>query len=231
MKLPMFVENTVHKGPDRRVALALLLVVVAIVALAVVPRLRSLERSGLIELMELGDAAPLLLIALYVVASALLIPVFPFGFLNYFYGVSRVSLRDYLGASFAGMLPGTVMFVYAGEVAGDLSGAPGHGPKSPLQWAVEVSGFVATVIVVVYVTAEWCSSRSGGSSRVTTCAGERILPAERSPLPTARQLLGADGRSTRLRRGCVPEHCGEERSSTFLDPLRSRTIHRFPTLV
>ena len=39
-------------------------------------------------------------------------PLFPFNLLNYTLGLTNVSLRDYVLASWIGMLPGTVMYVY-----------------------------------------------------------------------------------------------------------------------
>jgi uncharacterized membrane protein YdjX (TVP38/TMEM64 family) len=41
-------------------------------------------------------------------------PVFPFNLLNYSYGLTSVSLRDYFFASWAGMIPGTILYVYIG---------------------------------------------------------------------------------------------------------------------
>jgi len=38
-------------------------------------------------------------------------PIFPFSLMNYAFGLTRVSLRDYFFASWIGMLPGTVMYV------------------------------------------------------------------------------------------------------------------------
>jgi uncharacterized membrane protein YdjX (TVP38/TMEM64 family) len=54
-------------------------------------------------------------------------PVFPFNLLNYAFGVTRVRLRDYVAASWAGMIPGTVMYVYPGALAGDLATLPAGG--------------------------------------------------------------------------------------------------------
>ncbi|MBI5695227.1 MAG: TVP38/TMEM64 family protein [Nitrospirae bacterium] len=80
-------------------------------------------------------------------------PVFPFVILNYVYGLTRVSFRDYFLASWAGMLPGTLMYVYIGSLAGDLAlvGADGRG-RTPLEWAFYIAGLAATVAVTVYVT-------------------------------------------------------------------------------
>lgn len=81
-------------------------------------------------------------------------PVFPFTFLNYALGLTRVRFRDYALAC-SGMLPGTLLYVYLGKIAGDAatlaSGtANGGGMLGILFWAV---GLAATAAVTVYVTA------------------------------------------------------------------------------
>ena len=62
-----------------------------------------------------------------IVALLRLSPVVPFNLLNYAFGVTRVRLRDYVLASWAGMLPGMVLYVYLGSVAGDLAVGGGGG--------------------------------------------------------------------------------------------------------
>ena len=74
-------------------------------------------------------------------------PVFPFAPLNYAFGLTRVSLRDYFFASWIGMLPGTVMYVYVGS----LARAAGD-KKTPLEWTLYGGGLLATIIVTVIVT-------------------------------------------------------------------------------
>ncbi len=88
-----------------------------------------------------------------IVALTRLSPVFPFNLLNYAFGVTQVSLRDYFFASLFGMMPGTVMYVYIGSLAGDLAtlGTQG-GSRSTAEWALYVVGLLATVAVTVYVT-------------------------------------------------------------------------------
>lgn len=48
-------------------------------------------------------------------------PVFPFNLLNFAFGATRVSFRDYALGSFIGMLPGTVMYVYFGTAGRSLA--------------------------------------------------------------------------------------------------------------
>jgi uncharacterized membrane protein YdjX (TVP38/TMEM64 family) len=80
-------------------------------------------------------------------------PVFPFNLLNYAYGVTGVSLKDYVLASI-GMIPGTLMYVYIGSLAGSIAtlGTGTQFTNPELQWAIRIIGFIATVVVTVYVT-------------------------------------------------------------------------------
>jgi uncharacterized membrane protein YdjX (TVP38/TMEM64 family) len=81
-------------------------------------------------------------------------PVFPFNLLNYAYGLTRVTLRDYVFASWAGMIPGTILYVYIGSISGDLAraGTSSGAARTPLGWALDAVGFIATVAVAVYAT-------------------------------------------------------------------------------
>jgi len=81
-------------------------------------------------------------------------PIFPFNLLNYGMGVTGVSLKDYVLASI-GMLPGTIMYVYIGSLAGSIAtiGGASQPDANPIaQWAIRIVGFVATVAVTLYVT-------------------------------------------------------------------------------
>jgi uncharacterized membrane protein YdjX (TVP38/TMEM64 family) len=80
-------------------------------------------------------------------------PAFPFIVLNYAFSVTRVSPREYILASWIGMMPGTVMYVYIGFLAGDLAllGA-GQGVHTPAEWALYGLGLLATLAVTIYVT-------------------------------------------------------------------------------
>ena len=80
-------------------------------------------------------------------------PAFPFNLLNYAFGLTRISLRDYVLASWIGMLPGTVMYVYVGSLAGDLATlGQGARVRTTAEWTLYGIGFLATVAVTVYVT-------------------------------------------------------------------------------
>jgi uncharacterized membrane protein YdjX (TVP38/TMEM64 family) len=90
---------------------------------------------------------------LWIVFLLRLSPVFPFVALNYLLGLTRVALRDYALASF-GMIPGTLLYVYYGKVAGDvvaLSG--GQAPDRGVEYySVLVLGLAATVAATILVT-------------------------------------------------------------------------------
>jgi len=80
-------------------------------------------------------------------------PVLPFNLMNGALGMTRVRFRDYLMAS-VGMIPGTLLYVYSGRVAGDLALLAGgvniqRGFGSHLVLAL---GLVATLVATVWLT-------------------------------------------------------------------------------
>ena len=86
-----------------------------------------------------------------VVLLTRLSPVFPFNVQNYFYGLTAVSFRGYIGASLIGMLPGTLLYVYIGAAGAEVAAAAG-GAASWGRTALLVAGLLATLLVVVLVT-------------------------------------------------------------------------------
>lgn len=80
-------------------------------------------------------------------------PVFPFNLLNYAFGLTGVSLKNYALGS-VGMIPGTILYVYIGSLAGDLARLGTESPDAnpAAQWAIRIIGLAATVAVTVYVT-------------------------------------------------------------------------------
>ena len=65
-------------------------------------------------------------------------PIFPYNLLGYMYGLTGVRLRDYVLASWIGMLPGTLLYVYLGSAAKNLAdvagGSAGLGIKNRLEY-------------------------------------------------------------------------------------------------
>ncbi|MEX2206459.1 MAG: TVP38/TMEM64 family protein [Myxococcota bacterium] len=80
-------------------------------------------------------------------------PLVPFNLLNYALGLSRVRLRDYTLASL-GMLPGTLLYVYSGKVAGDVASIAGGAgvERGSEYYALLALGFVATIGVTAVIT-------------------------------------------------------------------------------
>lgn len=88
-----------------------------------------------------------------IVGLTRLSPVFPFNLLNYAFGLTQVKLKHYVVASWLGMLPGTIMYVYIGSLAGDLATlGSGERIRTTGEWVLYGVGLVATVAVTVFVT-------------------------------------------------------------------------------
>ena len=82
-------------------------------------------------------------------------PAFPFSLLNFAYGLSEVSLRDY-SIGLIGILPGTILFCGLGALAGDVArfGEVLSGEADAGTWALRVVGLLATV------TSVWLAGRA-----------------------------------------------------------------------
>jgi uncharacterized membrane protein YdjX (TVP38/TMEM64 family) len=81
-------------------------------------------------------------------------PAFPFNLLNYALGLTRVRFLDATIASL-GMLPGTLLYVYYGKLAGEVAALAGGAPpaaKGPGHYAVLGLGLAATIAVTTIVT-------------------------------------------------------------------------------
>lgn len=81
-----------------------------------------------------------------------LVPLFPFKLSNYLFGLSPVSLRGFSLGTVIGIIPWSVHNVYVGALAADLSGIGLREERSPIEWALYVAGFVATVITIAYLS-------------------------------------------------------------------------------
>ena len=107
-------------------------------------------------------------------------PAFPFTLLNYALGLTRVRFADYVAASI-GMLPGTLLYVYYGKLAGDVAALAGGAAvqKDGNYYLVLGLGLVATIAVTAVVTrtarralAE-ATARKGGNSPSARTSVER----------------------------------------------------------
>jgi uncharacterized membrane protein YdjX (TVP38/TMEM64 family) len=84
-----------------------------------------------------------------IVGLTRLSPVFPFTLLNYAFGLTRVKLGHYMLASWIGMMPGTVMYVYLGSLA---KAASGERTRTTGEWVLYGVGLLATLVVTIFVT-------------------------------------------------------------------------------
>lgn len=82
-----------------------------------------------------------------VVLLTRLSPLMPFSLQNFFYGVTDIRFLDYAWATFIGIMPGTLLYVYlgaAGNAAADDS-------TTTLQWVLFGVGLLATLVVAVLI--------------------------------------------------------------------------------
>lgn len=71
-----------------------------------------------------------------------LVPIIPFSVTNYLAGLTPMSFKDYAKATFWGMLPGTIIYVYLSTTVTDF----GHNP---------LAIFVAIGLLLIYATGIW----------------------------------------------------------------------------
>lgn len=88
-----------------------------------------------------------------VVLLARLSPILPFNLLNYAFGLTRIDFWPYFFASWLGMLPATVMYVYFGSALRSLADvAAGRVETGPWGRAMFFLGLAATALAVTLVT-------------------------------------------------------------------------------
>jgi len=80
-------------------------------------------------------------------------PVVPFNLLNYALGLTRIRLRDYVIASWIGMFPATVLYVYLGSVLHSVSDLlQGHLGSGKWGAILFWGGLAAAIVLVVYIS-------------------------------------------------------------------------------
>lgn len=75
-------------------------------------------------------------------------PLFPYTLLNYAFGLTQVRAGHYVLASWIGMLPGALMYVYLGSLARVV----GERSRTAGEWVLYGVGLAATIGVTVFVT-------------------------------------------------------------------------------
>jgi uncharacterized membrane protein YdjX (TVP38/TMEM64 family) len=80
-------------------------------------------------------------------------PAFPFTVLNYVLGLTRIKFWHYVAASWAGMLPGTLLYVYIGYLGkAAAESAIKEAPVDIYKWIYYGVAFLATLGVTIYAT-------------------------------------------------------------------------------
>jgi uncharacterized membrane protein YdjX (TVP38/TMEM64 family) len=97
-------------------------------------------------------------------------PIFPFNLLNYALGLTRIPLAHYVLASWIGMLPGTLLYVYLGSLGNYFAASR---EKTPLETAFLVGGLAATAAVTVLIAR---IARRALSASVGAAAGREPAP-------------------------------------------------------
>ena len=85
-----------------------------------------------------------------IVLLARLSPAIPFNLLNYALGLTSVKLRDFVLASWIGMFPATVVYVYIGSTLADLAELGDKPPDANTARQVLVAlGLASTILLTV----------------------------------------------------------------------------------
>ena len=77
-------------------------------------------------------------------------PVLPFNILNYALGLTSIRLRDYMLASWIGMFPATVLYVYLGSVMNDISDLLRGRPNTGMAGRFLLWGGLAAIVILVW---------------------------------------------------------------------------------
>jgi uncharacterized membrane protein YdjX (TVP38/TMEM64 family) len=84
-----------------------------------------------------------------IVGLTRLSPLFPYVLLNYAFALTKISVREYVVASWLGMIPATALYVYLGSLAQNVTG---QRTRTTAEWVLYGAGLVATIVIVVYLT-------------------------------------------------------------------------------
>jgi len=126
-------------------------------------------------------------------------PIFPFNLLNYALGLTRVRLADYVIASL-GMIPGTLLYVYSGKVAGDVAAVAGGAgvERGAGYYAVLGLGFVATLVVTAAVTRIARRALQDATRRSNAPVDGVVTPGDGSAAAKSVEVLPRDEHNQRL---------------------------------
>jgi uncharacterized membrane protein YdjX (TVP38/TMEM64 family) len=87
-----------------------------------------------------------------IVLLARLTPIFPYSLLNYAFGITSMNFRSYIVASWIGMIPATILYVYLGATAQDLTQILTGNIEMDSSTTFKALGLAATAALVFTVT-------------------------------------------------------------------------------
>ena len=133
-------------------------------------------------------------------------PVFPFVLLNYFLGLTAVSIGAYALANLIGMLPATFLFVYIGAAARDAIAGQPDASVDFYQQVFKYVGLAATVAVVVIVTriARRALREAEQAQEGGMVSGKPHLDENFRPTPFDEMVLADDPHDKKLIDNCHP---------------------------
>lgn len=78
--------------------------------------------------------------------------ILPFIPLSYLLGMSRMSIRQYVLATWTGLLPGTVLYVFTGSLVSEVSQLSESGETvSHITWALTIAGGIVVIITLTMI--------------------------------------------------------------------------------
>ncbi len=78
--------------------------------------------------------------------------ILPYAVMNYGLGLSKISFREYLLATWAAMIPGALLQAYLGDKAGEML-FNGQKPQANIfEWVLLIVGIIASLILGIYAT-------------------------------------------------------------------------------
>lgn len=82
-------------------------------------------------------------------------PIMPINILNYIFGFTRISVKQYILASFVGMMPLVIIYVYLGTLANSVASLNFDklfAVDAKMQWVYYGLGLLITLLIMIYLT-------------------------------------------------------------------------------
>ena len=88
-----------------------------------------------------------------IVSLTHLSPIMPFSLINYAYGLTNISVGEFLLATEIGSIPSACVYVYLGSFLGNLAKiGPEIRKHNGLEWLLQALGLIATIAVTIYIS-------------------------------------------------------------------------------